>query len=213
MPRNWEALAEGSDGQYRTEDFQQALYQLVTQQCLYQRHMHQSVSYRLISQYRGDFKDAADLMGLKLGFSDRHSFCYVVQDVAKAQPMDLKETLFLLTLRQIYHMRASAGDLTPDGVAAVDLPELQESYKLLTARELDTSRNAMDPLIKLARRQGLARAGESSDDDAQPYAVEILPGIAEVLSEYALGRFGAAMKAELPLENPASTVPDEGEAA
>jgi hypothetical protein len=38
-------------------------------------------------------------------------------------------------------------------------------------------------------------------DDAQPYVVEILPGIAEVLSEYAISRFGAALKASLPVED------------
>lgn len=201
MPRNWESLAQSSEGLYQVQDFQQALYQLVTQQCLYLRHPTQAVAYRLISRYRDEFKDAADLMGLKLGFSDRLSFCFVVQDVAKAQAMDLKETLFLLTLRQIYHVHASAGDLDAGGVAAAGLAELQESYKLLTGRNLDTSRSAMDALIRTARRQGLARQADAGTDDAQPYLVEILPGIAEVLSEYALSRFGAALKANLPVED------------
>ena len=201
MPRNWESLAQSSEGIYQVQDFQQALYQLVTQQCLYLRHPSQAVAYRLISRYRNEFKDAADLMGLKLGFSDRLSFCFVIQDVAKAQAMDLKETLFLLTLRQIYHVHASAGDLGADGVTAVGLPELQESYKLLTGRSLETSRGAMDALLRTARRQGLARQADGGMDDAQPYVVEILPGIAEVLSEHAISRFGAALKASLPVED------------
>lgn len=167
----------------------------------YLRHPSQAVAYRLISRYRNEFKDAADLMGLKLGFSDRLSFCFVIQDVAKAQAMDLKETLFLLTLRQIYHVHASAGDLGADGVTTVGLPELQESYKLLTGRNLETSRGAMDALLRTARRQGLARQSDASMDDGQPYVVEILPGIAEVLSEYAISRFGAALKASLPVED------------
>lgn len=201
MPRNWESLAQSSEGLYEVKDFQQALYQLVTQQCLYLRHPSQAVAYRLISRYRNEFKDAADLMGLKLGFSDRLSFCFVIQDVAKAQAMDLKETLFLLTLRQIYHVHASAGDLGADAVTTVGLPELQESYKLLTGRNLETSRGAMDALLRTARRQGLARQSDASMDDGQPYVVEILPGIAEVLSEYAISRFGAALKASLPVED------------
>lgn len=209
MPRNWEAAAEASDGVYTVEDFQQALYQLVTQQCLYQRFPRQAVAYRLISRYRNEFSEAADLMGLKLGFNDRYSLCYVRQDVAKPQPMDLAETLFLLTLRQIYHLRASAGDLAPEGAAVISLPELQESYKLLTGRELDSRPNALDPLLKVARRSGLARTLESEEGDAQPYTVAILPGIAEVLSEHAVNRFGAALKASLPAESRA----DDGKEA
>ncbi|MEJ8850190.1 DUF4194 domain-containing protein [Variovorax rhizosphaerae] len=201
MPRNWESLAQSSEGIYQVQDFQQALYQLVTQQCLYLRHPSQAVAYRLISRYRSEFTDAADLMGLKLGFSDRLSFCFVVQDVAKAQAMDLKESLFLLTLRQIYHLHANAGDLGVDGVTTVGLPELQESYKLLTKRDLETSRGAMDALLKTARRQGLARQSDADKDDGQPYVIEILPGIAEVLSEYAISRFGAALKVSIPSEN------------
>lgn len=200
MPRNWETIAESSEGAYTVEDFQQALYQLVTQQCLYQRFQRQAVAYRLISRYRSEFFEAAELMGLKLGFNDRYSLCYVRQDIAKPQPMDLAETLFLLTLRQIYHLRASAGDLAPEGDAVVSLPELQESYKLLTHRELDSRPNALDPLLRVARRSGLARTLPAEDDDAQPYTVAILPGIAEVLSEHAINRFGAALMASLPAE-------------
>jgi hypothetical protein len=209
MPRNWEALADASEGLYKVEDFQQALYQLVTQQCLYARHQHQSFAYRLISRYRSEFKEAADLMGLKLNFSDRLSFCYVVQDVGRPQLMDLKETMFLLTLRQIYHLRANAGDLTPEGDAIVELPELQEGYRQLTGRDLDTSRAPMEALLKSTKRHGLARIGETEANDAQPYTVIILPGIAEVLSEYAVSRFGAALKASLPLDDSTEVVTGE----
>jgi hypothetical protein len=205
MPRNWETLADGSEGDYTVEDFQQALYQLVTQQCLYQRFPRQAVAYRLISRYRNEFSEAADLMGLKLGFNDRHSLCHVRQDVAKPQPMDLAETLFLLTLRQIYHQRSA--DQTPEGDVVVSLPELQESYKLLTGRDLDSRPNALDPLLKVARRSGLARQLDADGDDAQPYTVAILPGIADVLSEHAVNRFGAALKASLPVE-PKTDDPD-----
>lgn len=208
MPRSWESLAEASDGMYEVNDFKQALYQLVTQQCLYSRFHGQAVAYRLISRYRNDFKEAADLMGLKLSFADSGSFCFVVQEVARPQSMDSKEIRFLLTLRRVYHVRATAGDLTPEGDAVVGLAELQESYKQLTGRDLDTKAGAIEPLLKLARRQGLARTGDA-EDDGQPYTVVILPGIAEILSEHTVNRFGAALKASLPDDDASSKVEAE----
>lgn len=41
----------------------------------------------------------------------------------------------------------------------------------------------------------------------QPHAILILPGIAEILSEQAIGRFGAALKASMPAANDAVVEP------
>lgn len=197
MPRTWENLAQSTDGDYMVNDFKQAFYQLVTQQCLYARFVHQGVAYRLISRYRTEFKEAADLLGLALAFNDRLEYCYVNQAVARHSPMDLQETMFLLVLRHAYHLHASAGDLTPEGDAVVSIPELQETYKGLTGRDLETRTQVLKAQVKSAQRNGLARLADADDGDGQPFAIAILPGIADVLSEHAVNRFGAHLKASL----------------
>lgn len=197
MPRSWESLAQSSDGDYVVDDFKQAFYQLVTQQCLYARFVQQGVAYRLISKYRAEFKEAADLLGLQLAFNDRLEYCYVNQAVSRHSPMDLQETMFLLVLRHAYHVHASAGDLTPEGDALVSIPELQETYKGLTGRDLDTRTQVLKAQVKSAQRNGLARLADADDGDGQPFAIAILPGIADVLSEHAVNRFGAHLKASL----------------
>jgi hypothetical protein len=201
MPRTWESLAQNSDGDYVVDDFKQALYQLVTQQCLYARFVHQGVAYRLISKYRTEFKEASDLLGLQLAFNDRLEYCYVNQAVARHLPMDLLETMFLLVLRHTYHLHASAGDLTPEGDAVISIPELQEIYKGLTGRDLETRTQVLKAQVKSAQRNGLARLADADDGDGQPFAIAILPGIADVLSEHAVNRFGAHLKASL-IETP-----------
>lgn len=197
MPRTWESLAQNTDGDYVVDDFKQAFYQLVTQQCLYARFVQQGVAYRLISRYRTEFKEAADLLGLQLAFNDRLEYCYVNQAVARHSLMDLQETMFLLVLRHVYHLHASAGDLTPEGDAVVSIPELQEMYKGLTGRDLETRTQVLKAQVKSAQRNGLARLADADDGDGQPFAIAILPGIADVLSEHAVNRFGAHLKASL----------------
>lgn len=197
MPRTWESLAQSTDGDYAVDDFKQAFYQLVTQQCLYARFVQQGVAYRLISRHRTEFKEAADLLGLQLAFNDRLEYCYVNQAVARNSPMDLQETMFLLVLRHAYHLHASAGDLTPEGDAVISIPDLQETYKGLTGRDLETRTQVLKAQVKSAQRNGLARLAEADDGDGQPFAIAILPGIADVLSEHAVNRFGAHLKASL----------------
>ena len=50
-------------------------------------------------------------------------------------------------------------------------------------------------LLKMSARHGIARAVDAPEGDPQPFAIMIWPGIVEVLSEYALNRFGADLKA------------------
>lgn len=197
MPRDWNALAESSDGLYQAIDFKHAMYQLVVQQCLYLRHRDQAVAFRLVSAHREAFGEAVALLGLRLGFNDRLEFCYVAQDSGPQSPMDLQETLFLLTLRYIYHARASAGDLSPEGDALVDIAEFEESYKGLCHRDFDGRVDTLRALLKLSARHGVARAVDAPEGDPQPFAIAIWPGVAEVLSEHALNRFGADLKARL----------------
>ena len=195
MPRDWNALAANSDGLYEASDFKHAMYQLVVQQCISLRQRDQAVAYRLISAHRDACAEEVALMGLRLGFVDRHELCYVTQDGGTQSPMDLQETLFLLTLRHVYHTRASAGDLTPDGDALIDIAEFEESYKSLCHRDFDGRVDTLRTLLKMSARHGVARAVDAPEGDPQPFAIMIWPGIVEVLSEYALNRFGADLKA------------------
>lgn len=204
MPRKWNEVAESTEGDYIVADFQHALYQLVTQQCLYARFPNQSVAYRLISEFRAEFQEAVELMGLRLGFKDKHQFCFVTQEVVKPQLMDKRETQFLLALRQCYHLHATSGDLNELGEAMVGLVEFQEGHKALTGQDIDVRTSAMEPLLRVTKRQGLALSTKTQEGDAQPFAILILPGIAEILSEQAIGRFGAALKASLPTDDDAA---------
>lgn len=197
MPRNWIGLAEASNGDYEVEDFQRALYQLNAEQCLYARFPHQSVAYRLISRYRVEFTEAALLSGNVLEFRDRQEYCYITNSVAKLSQMTLAETTFALTLRYGYHVHASAGNLSELGEAVIELPELAEMHKAVSGRELDLAARNLDSLMALARRSGLARKEETPEGDPQPYAVAVLPGIADVLGEHVVGRFGAQIKARI----------------
>jgi hypothetical protein len=204
MPRDWNALAASTDGVYEASDFKHAMYQLVVQQCIYLRQRDQAVAYRLISAHRDAFTEAVGLMGLRLGFVDRHELCYVTQDSGTQAPMDLQETLFLLTLRHVYHTRASAGDLTQDGDALIDIAEFEESYKSLCHRDFDGRVDTLRGLLKMSARHGVARAVDAAEGDPQPFAIMIWPGVVEVLSEYALNRFGADLKARVVTTEPAA---------
>lgn len=202
MPRDWNALAERSAGLYEPGHFKSAMYQLVVQQCLYLRQKDQAVAFRLISAHRDAFEEALDLMGLRLGFNDRLEFCFVTRDAGTQGAMDLQETFFLLTLRYIYHVRASAGDLTQEGDAQVGIPEFEESYKTICHRDFEGRADNLRALLRMASRHGLARWVDPPEGDPQPFAIAILPGIAEVLSEYALNRFGADLKARTTFIDP-----------
>jgi len=204
MPRDWNALAASAGGTYEANDFKHAMYQLVVQQCLYLRQRDQAVAYRLISAHRDAFAEAVALMGLRLGFNDRQEYCYVAQESGTQSPLDLQETLFLVTLRHIYHTRASAGDLTPEGDAQIDIAEFEESYKSLCHREFEGRADTLKALLKMASRHGVARAIQAPEGDPQPFAITIWPGVVDVLSEHALNRFGADLKARLLTAKPAA---------
>ncbi|MFA9440830.1 DUF4194 domain-containing protein [Uliginosibacterium sp. sgz301328] len=197
MPRNWDQIAESTEGKYVPSDFKQAMYQMVVGQCLYARFQRQAVSYRLISTYRKEFKEALDLMGLELGFNDSLQYCYVRQDTSKLIPMDLQETFFLVTLRKLYHSRASVGDLTAEGDARVGIEEFETHFKELAKRDFDKRGGSLRELLKASKAKGLAREIEPEDGDPQPFAISINPGIVDILSEYALNRFSADLKVEV----------------
>jgi hypothetical protein len=207
MPRNWNECAESSEGAYLVDDFKQALYQLVVGQCLYARFPRQAVSYRIISTHRKEFTEAADLMGLTLVFKDEQDYCLVRQDVTKLTAMDIQETRFLLTLRKLYHMRGSVGDLNERHEAIVGIEEFETVFKELTKQDFSKGGGDLRALLKTSKSRGLAMedAEGLSDGDPQPFAISILPAIADIFSEQAIDRFGASLKASLVGNEPPET--------
>lgn len=199
MPRNWNDISESSGGIYTVDDFKQAMYQLVVGQCLYARFRRQAVSYRIISTYRKEFKEAVDLMGLTLVYKDEQEYCLVRQEATKLAQMDIQETRFLLTLRKLYHMRGSTGDLNEHGEAIVGIEEFETVFKELTKQELGKGGGDLRILLKSAKSRGLAMEDSESlnEGDPQPFAIAILPSIADIFSEQAIDRFGASLKASL----------------
>lgn len=213
MPKNWNAVSDRSEGLYTVEMCKQAFQQLLTHQCLYRRFQNQVSAYRLISANRPEFEEAVELAGYRLYFKDRHEFCCIVPDVAKHTLLDLQQTVFLLVLRRLYHEHANVGNLTPDGDAVVTAAELAVTYMEMCGKTLEKGQGVIKALIKTAWSNGLARDIEAADDDPQPFAVAILPGIAEVLSEHTVARFGASLKASLAIAGvefcPAEDVTEE----
>jgi Domain of unknown function (DUF4194) len=215
MPRNWNALAENSEGVYSTDDFKRAFFQLLTSQCLYLRFTQHVTSYRIISNYRREFEEASELAGLLLRFNDRLEYCYLLPQNVKATLLDKQETVFLLVLRQLYHMHGTVGQLTPEGDAIVSVEELIATYQSIADTPLDNRhQGAIKMQVKLATRRGLARMVDPPDGDPQPFAVAILPAIADILSEHAVGRFGAHLKSALVGHSDTTAAPpDKSEAA
>lgn len=213
MPRNWNDCAESSEGTYVVDDFKQALYQLVVGQCLYARFPRQAVSYRIISSHRKEFTEAADLMGLTLVFKDEQDYCFVRQEGTKLAAMDIHETRFLLTLRKLYHIRGSVGDLNGLHEAIVGIEEFETVFKELTKQDF-TKGSDLRALLKIAKSRGLAMENNEglADGDGQPFAISILPAIADIFSEQAIDRFGASLKASLVGNEPPETTATQIEA-
>lgn len=197
MPKNWISLAEES-GIHTPEDFKKAFHRLVTHQCLYARFHQHSATYRLVSRYRSAFAEAADLLGLSLEFNSQYEFCYVIPQVQVEPQINLQESRFLLTLRYIYHLKANAQELTEEGDVIVDPKTFSDFFIELCCGDIDMSNTVeMKELSKMASRCGLVKLIKPPENDPQPYYLAILPGVMAVLSEEAVNRFGAQLKAVL----------------
>ena len=78
MPRTWEKIA-GEDPIYNAEDyFADALYQIVTEQVLYQSDLRQRTSYEVIRRHIRDFREALALSKLELVINDDYRYCAAI---------------------------------------------------------------------------------------------------------------------------------------
>jgi hypothetical protein len=189
MPRDWSTLAEASDV-YEAADFQNAAYQLLCSQVLYESEHRHRVSYQLIAAYRPAFTEAFDLFGMQLRFNDPFRYCYAIPHATKQTALPLQDTLLMLVLCKLWHERAKRGELD-DGTAVISIEELQESYRAETGRELPSQAGQLRELIERVKRFGAAKTIKNEDDSTQPFDIVILPGIEVLVSEVALAKLTA----------------------
>ncbi len=109
MAFNWEAQIQRANGEYVVTDFQQAAYQLVTEQVLYESNPAQRTSFRVVKAYEQSYREFAMLMGLLLDVSPGNRYAAVVPVATRTTALSKLETLFLLSLRQVFHNRMMAG--------------------------------------------------------------------------------------------------------
>ena len=199
MPRDWTALAETSDI-YEVADFQNAAYQLLCAQVLYENENRQRLSFQLIATYRAAFMEAFDLFGMQLRFNDSYRYCYAIPQSSKQTTLPLQDTLLMLVLCKLWHERASRGELD-DGDAVVAIEELQESYRAETGRDLPAQSGQLRELIDRAKRFGAAKTVKNEDDASQPFDIVILPGIEVLVSEAALAKLSSHYAAAALIAN------------
>lgn len=194
MPVTWDRIAEKEDF-YTASDFQQAAYQLITEQVLYESAQTQRKAFQIVQRHLGAFKEAVALFGLELFVNQSYRYCYAVPKDVRQSPLSLEDTLLILVLRQLYHDRAGKGDLDTDGRAVLEIEDLKQAYKGATGRELPTGSIELREKIQGLRRFGVARAIDPAPGSIQPFDVCIMPGIEELVNETAVSRLGAYLVA------------------
>jgi len=194
MACNWEALIQRANGEYVVTDFQQAAYQLVTEQVLYETNPLQRTSFRIIKAYEQAYREFAMLMGLLLDVNPGNRYAAVVPVATRTTALSRRETLFLLSIRQVFHNRMMAGD--EDGNRpVVSIPEVETACKAHFGHDLMASKPEWRELLQLAKRYGMAREAAADELSEQPFAIEILPAIEFLLSGATLARAGAEFQA------------------
>ncbi len=208
MAFNWEAQIQRANGDYVVSDFQQAAYQLVTEQVLYETNPAQRTAFRIIKAYEQAYREFAMLMGLLLDVSPGNRYAAVVPVATRTTPLTRLQTLFLLAIRQVFHSRMMAGD--EDGNRpVVSIPEVETACKAHFGQELTASKSEWRDLLLLAKRFGMVREAPADELSEQPFAIEILPAIEFLLSGATLARAGAEFQAVADLESVSEEETDE----
>lgn len=194
MPITWDKVAQDDEVYRDVNDYKQAAYQLVTEQILYESNPAQRKSYRLARRHYNQFKEALALLGLDLFHNESYRFLYTVPREIRQVAVSLDETLLILVLRQLYHERASKGELE-EGRAIVAIEDLHQAFSSSTKRELPSTAVDLRSMIHQLRRYGIARTRDAEEGSLQPFDVVILPGIADVVNEAAVSKLGAYLTA------------------
>ena len=199
MPRTWEKIAS-EDPIYNAEDyFADALYQIVTEQVMYQSDLRQRTSYEVIRRHIRDFREALALSKLELVINDDYRYCAAIPRDTRKQPLSLQETLLILVLRKMYHERISRGELE-QGQAVIEIEELKTAFRELTHRELPSGAGEIKELVAKMKRFGMAKAVPVQEGSLQPFDITVLPAIVDLVNEAAINRLGAFVGAQLEIE-------------
>lgn len=186
MPNTWDEVIRQGDI-YEASDFKAAAYQLVSNQIIYESNNAQAVAYRLIDRYRDAFRDVFDLLGMSLKFDTTYRYIAAIPYVEKQKYLSTDDSLLLLVLRKGYHEQALHGNLEA-GSAVLSIEELQELYRVETARELPSEVRALKDLLNRMKAFGVVKMPQTEPGSDQPFDIAILPGIAALVSEATLSR-------------------------
>lgn len=212
MPRDWSAFARDKnvESPYEEDHFRSAAYQLLTQQVLYERERNDRVAYHIVNTHRAAYREAFDLFGMDLEFDDAYRYCVAIPRSGRGTQLTLVETLLVLVLRKIYHERAMHADLV-DGAAHVSLEELQEAYRAETGRELPTTMRELEFLLDTMKRYGVLRRVAPAPGSAQPFGLELRPGIEKLVNENMLTRMAAYQKPSVDIAQETNGASGQGE--
>lgn len=187
MKRSWATLSQLSGGLYAVQDFERAAYRLVTEQVLYGADRRSRSAYHLVEAHLADFAAALEPLGIRLERNPHYRYVIALPVHGEGTPATLDETLLILVLRQRYDEAMRQGLVEDHGDVLVELPDLQEAYRALTARELPDA-GALRLLLKTLRRWSVCRTIDAEPGDAQPFRVLVRPAIVEIVGTQWLQR-------------------------
>ena len=188
MSKQWEELAQRSEGRYTEEDFEMAAYRLVAEQVLYYSDLQSRKAFWVIKDYKREFEKVLDPLGIDIEINSLLNYIFARPRHAKAGTATTNQTLLALVLRSIYDQAMQAGEMANDeSEVACELVELEQKYHLATGRDLP-GRAELNAMFRQLRRWGLikiADGGDAEDSEAEPHIL-IRPAIVEVMGDTAL---------------------------
>jgi len=188
MSKQWEELAQRSDGRYVEEDFEMAAYRLVAEQVLYYADLQSRKAFWIIKDYKREFEKVLDPLGLDIEINTLLNYICARPRHAKAGSATTNQTLLALVLRSIYDQAMQVGEMANDeSEVACELVELEQKYQLATGRDLP-GKMELNSLFRQLKRWGLVRIPSDSDvEDSEAESVILIrPAIVEVLGDTAL---------------------------
>ena len=188
MSKQWEELAQRSDGRYVEEDFEMAAYRLVAEQVLYYADLHSRKAFWIIKDYKREFEKVLDPLGIDIEINSLLNYICARPRHAKVGSATTNQTLLALVLRSIYDQAMQVGEMANDeSEVACELVELEQKYQLATGRDLP-GKMELNSLFRQLKRWGLVRIASDSDmEDSEAESVILIrPAIVEVLGDTAL---------------------------
>ena len=211
----WDNAVAASDNTVEADEFEAAAYRLLAEQVIYDADRGSHVAYTLIRDFEREFKRALDPLGLTLKVNSNLRYACAIPRHAKSATATVEQTLLALVLRSIYDEEARAGRCDENGDVTYNLIDLGNHYKQTTSgRDLPMA-GPLRVLMRTMQRWGIAKTIDIDDPlpaVAQPFAVVIRPGIADVLGETALQRLALFSQASLDDDAKADLSASAGEA-